>query len=256
MATTPVSTPAPEPEAQAMISPFDRVIGVFFTPKPTFDDIARRPNWIVPMLILILVYAGLNVALVRRADWVEVSKDQIAKNKFASRQIDQLPEDQKSRAFEQAAERAKIVRYVRAVIGWPLLLLFTSAVYFGVFKLIGGARTNFGTAFAVTTFAHLPMGLRELIAIPVMFLKDPASIDPENFLASNPAAIFGSDLPTWQTVPLLFLDLFGLWALLLMAIGFSATDPKKLPFGKSLGIVASVSLAFMLFFTTLAWVFS
>jgi hypothetical protein len=256
MATTPVAAAAPEPNGQAMMSPFGRMIGVFFSPKPTFEDIARRPNWIVPMLVLMLVYAGLNIALVRRADWVEVSKDQIAKSKFASRQIDQLPEDQKSRAFQQAAERAKITRYVRAVIGWPMLLLFISALYFGAFKLIGGARTNFRTAFAVTTFAHLPMGLRELIAIPVTFLKDPASIDPENFLASNPAAIFGSDLPTWQTVPLAFLDVFGLWALLLMAIGFSATDPKKLPFGKSLGIVASITLAFLLFFTTLAWVFS
>jgi len=252
MATTPV----PAPEAQATISPFGRVIGVFFSPKPTFADIAQRPSWVAPMIVLFLIYMGLNIALVRRADWVEVSKDQIAKSKFASRQFDQLSEDQKSRAFEQAAQRAKIVRYVRGVIGWPLLLLLLSGVYLGAFKLIGGARTNFGTAFAVTTFAHLPMGLRELIAIPVTFLKDPASIDPENFLASNPAAIFGSDLPTWQMVPLAFLDVFGIWALILMAVGFSATDPKKLPFGKSLGIVISVSFAFMLFFTMIAWVFS
>ena len=252
MATTPI----PAPEAQASISPFGRIVGVFFNPKPTFADIAQRPSWVAPMIVLFLIYMGLNIALVRHADWVEVSKEQIAKSKFASRQIDQLPEDQKSRAFEQAAERAKIVRYVRGVIGWPLLLLLISAVYLGAFKLMGGARTNFGTAFAVTTFAHLPVGLRELIAIPVTFLKDPGSIDPENFLASNPAAIFGSDLPAWQMVPLAFLDVFGIWALLLMAIGFSATDPKKLPFGKSLGIVVSVSLAFMLFFTMIAWVFS
>jgi hypothetical protein len=136
-----------------------------------------------------------------------------------------------------------------------MLLLFSAGLYLGVFKLIGGARTNFATAFAVTAFAHLPMGLRELIAIPVLFLKDPASIDPENFLASNPAAIF-SDLPTWQMVPLAFLDVFGLWALVLMAVGFSATDPKKLPIGKSFGLVFGVFLSLMLFFTMLAWIFS
>ena len=98
--------------------------------------------------------------------------------------------------------------------------------------------------------------MRELIAIPVTFLKDPASIDPENFLASNPAAIFGNDLPAWQMVPLLFLDVFGIWALILMAVGFSASDPKKVPTGKSLGIVFGVWFAFMLFFTMIAWVFS
>jgi hypothetical protein len=249
------TTPTPAPEAQASLSPIARITGVFFNPKPTFADIAKRPSWIAPMLLLFVIYLGLNFALVSHADWVAVTKDQIAKSKFAARQIEQLPEEQRDRAIEQGAARAKIVRYVRGVIGWPLLILVVSAIYFGAFKL-GGARTNFAAAFAVTTFAYLPMGLRELIAIPVTFVKDPASIDPENFLASNPAAIFGNDLATWQLVPLGFLDVFGLWALVLMAVGFSATDPKKLPFGKSLGIVAAVSVAFILFFTMIAWVFS
>jgi hypothetical protein len=87
-------------------------------------------------------------------------------------------------------------------------------------------------------------------------LKDRASIDPENFLASNLAVIFGNDLAPWQLVPLAFLDIFSIWALVLVAIGFSAADPKKLPFGKSLGIVVGVTLAFMFFFTSLAWAFS
>ena len=252
MATTPI----PAPEAQASLGPVARITGVFFNPKPTFEDIARRPSWLAPMLLLFVVYLGLNFALVTHADWVEVTKDQISKSKFAARQIEQLPEEQRARAIEQGAARAKIVRYCRAVIGWPLLLLVVSAIYFGAFKLLGGARTNFATAFAVTTFAHLPTGLRELIAIPVTFLKDPASIDPENFLASNPAAIFGNDLAPWQNVPLAFLDVFGLWTLILMAVGFSATDPKKLPLGKSLGIAFGVFFTFALFFTMLAWVFS
>ena len=249
-------TTAPAADAQPTMSAFRRIIGVLFSPKETFRDIASKPTWVAPMAVLLIISIGLSVTLARRTDWVEVSKDQIAKSKFASRQIEQLSEDQKARAYEQAATRSKMIRYVRGFIGWPLLLIIVSAVYFGAFKLIGGARTNFATAFAVTTFAHIPMGLRELIAIPVTFLKDPAAIDPENFLASNPAAILGSGIPTWQTVPLLFLDVFGLWALLLMAVGFSATDPKKLPFGKSLGIVAGVSVSFMLFFTMIAWVFS
>lgn len=248
MATTPV----PAPEAQATMSPVSRIVGVLFSPKPAFEDIARRPGWVAPMVVLLLISIGLSITLARRVDWVEVSKEQIAKSKFASRQIDQLSEDQKARAYEQAAARSRIFRYVRGFIGWPLLLLLSSAVYLGAFKLIGGARTNFATAFAIATFAHLPVGLKELVAIPVTFLKDPAAIDPENFLASNPAAILGNDLPGWQMVPLAFLDVFGIWALVLMAVGFSATDPKKLPFGKSIGIVFSVWFAFMLFFTMIA----
>ena len=255
MSTTPVTAPE-TPEPQSSLSPIKRIFGVFFAPKATFQDIARKPSWIAPVAILMIIWFCLSVSLAKHADWVEISKDQIAKSKFASRQFDQLNDDQKSRAYEQAAERSKVIRYVRGVVGWPLLLVIFAGVYLGVFKLIGGARTNFVTAFAITAFAHLPVGLKELISIPVVFLKDPASIDPENFLASNPAAVFGNDLAPWQLVPLAFLDIFNIWALVLVAIGFSAADPKKLPLGKSLGVVFGVTLAFMVFFTGLAWAFS
>ena len=229
---------------------------MFFSPKATFQDIVRKPSWIAPVAILIIIWFCLSVSLAKHADWLEISKDQIAKSKFASSRFDQLNDDQKTRAYEQAAERSKVIRYVRGVVGWPLLLVIFGGIYLGVFKLIGGARTNFVTAFAITAFAHLPVGLKELTSIPVVFLKDPASIDPDNFLASNPAVIFGNDLAPWQLVPLAFFDIFNIWALVLVAIGFSAADPKKLPLGKSLGIVFGVTLAFMLFFTGLAWAFS
>jgi hypothetical protein len=250
------TTPVPAQEVPAQLSAFKRIFGVFFSPTAAFQDIARKPSWLAPMAILILISIGLSVSLGKHADWIEISKDQIAKSKFAARQFDQLSEDQKSHAYEQAAERSRVIRYVRGVIGWPMLLVIMGSIYLGVFKLIGGGRTNFVTAFAIAVFGHLPVGLKELISIPVVFLKDPASIDPENFLASNPAAIFSNTLAPWQLVPLAFLDVFSIWALVLVAIGFSASDPKKLPFGKSLGLVFGVTLVFMFFFTGLAWAFS
>jgi len=46
-----------------------------------------------------------------------------------------MSEDQKGPAYERAAKQAKVVRYVRSVIGWPLLLLVSSGLYFGVFQI-------------------------------------------------------------------------------------------------------------------------
>jgi hypothetical protein len=194
--------------------------------------------------------------LVRNVNWTEVSKQQIEKSKWASSQIDRLDQSAKDKAYHQAVTQARIGRYIRAVIGWPLALLFIGVIYFGAYRLIGGARLSFALAFTVVAFANLPMGLREILGTIVTFFKDPAAIDPENYLASNPAALLASDAPTWQMVPLAFLDLFGIWVLLLVAIGFAAADPKKLTFGKSVAIAAGVNLSLMLFFTMLAWVFS
>jgi Yip1-like protein len=250
------TTPAPVAEPQAKISPLGRVFGVLFSPKPTFEDIVRKPSWVAPVIALMLTGILLNVALAVHTNWNEVSRQQIEKSKFAAAQIDKLPEAQKEQAYERAAKQGKIMRYVRAMIGWPLLLLFATAIYFGAFRLIGGARVSFSMAFVLMAFAHIPMGLKEILGAMVTMLRDPGAIDPENYLASNPAALLGPDTPAWQTVPLAFLDIFGIWALILVAVAFSVADPKKVPFGKSVGIVIGITLCFMAFFTGLAWIFS
>jgi len=250
------TTPAPVAEPQAKISPLSRILGVLFSPQPTFEDIVRKPSWVAPVIVLMLTGILLNVALGVHTNWSEVSRQQIEKSKFAAAQIDKLPDAQKEQAYDRAAKQAKVIRYVRGVIGWPLLLLFATVIYFGAYRLIGGARVTFGLSFVLIAFAHLPIALKEILGTVVTMLRDPSAIDPENYLASNPAALLGPDTPAWQMVPLAFLDIFAIWALILMAVGFSAADPKKLPFGKSIGIVIGVNLCFLVFFTGLAWIFS
>jgi hypothetical protein len=256
MSTTMVATPGPDAPAEPRMSAFARIAGVFFTPKAAFADVVKKPTWLAPVLLLMVIYMGLSVVLAQRVNWYEATKEQIAKNKFAAGRIDQLSDEEKDRIFTQGAQRGKVFRYVRGVIGWPLLLLFSSGLYFLAFRLLGGARVNYKTGFALTAFGHLPLGLKELIAIPVTLVKDPSLIDPDNFLASNPAAIIGSDLPLWQTVSLSFLDVFGLWVVILMAVAFSVADPRKVPLGKALGIAFGLFVFLLCFFTGLTWILS
>ena len=255
MGTTPTPMPDAQAQPQAALSPVARIIGVFFSPGATFRDIAAKPSWAVPMILLIVVWFGLCATLVKRVDWYDFNKQQIEKNKFVASRLENMTEEQKSAIYEQGVGRAKTSQYIRGVIGWPLLILFSAAINFGAFKLIAGVRTNFATAFAITAFAHLPMSLRELLAIPVTFLKDPQSIDPQNFLASNPAAFLGDNAPVWQLISLGSLDIFTIWALILIAVGFSASDPKKAPIGKAIGVSVGTMYSLVLLFTMMAWIF-
>ena len=248
-----IPTPAPSQES---LGPIARITGVFFDPKNTFADIARKPSWIAPLAVLMVVWLALNVALVRRVDWEEFSKEQIAKSSFASSRFDQLSDAEKDRAYEQAAGRSRIIRYSRGIVGWPLVIFITAGIYLGAYKLFAGARLNFAVAFAISAFGHLPDGLRELLGVPVTLLKDAHAIDPENFLASNPGAFLASDAPTWQLGLLAPLDLFSIWSLVLIALGFSMADPKKLPLGKSLTIAGGLYALLILVLTTTAWIFS
>jgi len=250
-----IAPPVPAPEPQASLSPIARIFGVFFSPRATFEDIVRKPSWVAPLVVLFITGLLLNVALATHANWIEVVKGQIAKNKMAASQFENMDEAKKDAMYERGASQAKTIRYVRGVIGWPLALLFSSLVYFGLYRLIGGARVTYGLTFAIVAFATLPMGLREILGAIVALFKDPSAIDPENYLASNPAVFLGPDAPLWQVVALGFLDIFAIWALVLVAVGFTAADPKKVPFGKSLGLAAGLHVALLLFFATMMWVF-
>jgi hypothetical protein len=230
-----------QPEPEAKIGAMGRVIGAFTSPKATFEDIARKPSWVLPMLILILGSLALNSVLASRVDWPTFTQQNIGKNKFAAQRIESLPADQRDQAMAQQAMIAKYSRYGRGVLGFPLLALIGTVVYMLAFNLVGGANIRFSTAFALGAFAHLPLFLHDLLGILITVLKDPSTINPENVVASNIGAILGSNAPLWQLALGANIDVFNIWCWILVAMAFTAANPRKLTFGKSLGIVIGVT---------------
>jgi hypothetical protein len=71
------SMPAPEAQSQPAISPIGRIVGVFFSPKATFEDIARKPSWAAPIILLTLIGLAMNIFLVNKADWRAFSEEQL-----------------------------------------------------------------------------------------------------------------------------------------------------------------------------------
>jgi len=249
MATTPI----PAPEAQATIGPIGRITGVLFSPRNTFEDIARKPSWVAPIVLLTLIGLCMNVLLAKKADWRSFSEEQL----MSTSRGQQIPADQKDLAIERGAKGNQFFCYVRGVIGTTFLALLLALVYWGVYAVIGGARLTFGKSFSVIAFSMLPGGIRELLGIPILILKDPSTLgNPYNFVGSNPGAYMSMSDPKWLSALASSLDVFVLWSLVLTAIGFHLMDPKKVNMSKSVGIVVSVYVFFTLLGTAVAWVFS
>ena len=74
---TPENAAAVEPEPSRM-GEFSRIVGVFFEPSKTFKDIAERPTWIVPMILVILAILAI---LAKRAPISEHKRDRKSKSK-------------------------------------------------------------------------------------------------------------------------------------------------------------------------------
>jgi hypothetical protein len=247
------TTPTPGPETQAPIGPLGRIAGVLFSPKSTFEDIARKPSWAAPIVLLTLIGLSMNVFLAQKADWRSFSEEQL----MSSPRGQQIPADQKDLAIERGAKGNQYFCYIRGVVGTPCLALFLALIYWGAYALLGGARLTFGKSFAVIAFAMVPGGIRELLGIPILILKDPSTLgNPYNFVGSNPGAYMSMNDPKWLSTLASSLDVFIIWSVLLTAVGFHCMDPKKLPMSKSVGIVVGVYFFFTLLGTTVAWVFS
>jgi len=239
------------PETPQHIGALGRLIGAIINPRPTFTDIARKPDWLVPLLLITLISIALTVIMGQRVDWMQVAHQRIEKSHFASTQIDKLPPAQQQAAFNRQAMSGKISNYVIGVIGTTLLALLLSGIYLGLFNL-AGAGVKFRQSFSLVTYGLLPLGIRALLGIPIVLMKDPSAIDPQNFVASNLGAFLPSDAPLWQITLGNSFDLFVVWSIVIIAIAFSAANPKKVSFGKAFSIIFGVFVAFTLFFTGLA----
>jgi hypothetical protein len=245
------STTTPAPEAQASIGTFGRLTGVLFNPKPTFADIARRPTWVAPVVLLCLLNIAITAIFTQRVGWRSFMEKRFENNSS----FQQLPPDQREQRLNQAVKTAPIFGYVFGVIGTLVVILVVAGVLLGAFNLLGGADLNFKTSLSIVSYAYMPGVLGGLLGILILFLKDPSTIDLENLVASNFAALLASDSAKWLIALAKSFDLFVFWILILLAVGFSAASPKKITMGKALGFVVGLWLVFVIVRVGLAAIF-
>ena len=248
MATTPV--PAPEP--QPAISPLGRIVGVLFSPKATFADIVRQPTWLLPVIIMVVLGLLAAASLNQRMNWRDYVSQQIDKSPRAS----QLSAEQKQQQIEAGAKFAPISTYIFGAPAPIVILLVVALVMWGSYNLLGGANTNYKTSLAIVSHAFVPSYIGSLLFLLVIFLKPVGTVDLQNPVATNVAAFLPEDTPKWLDALCKNIDIFAIWVLLLIAIGFAATNPKKLKGGKSFTIAVSVMAVYVVLRMGIAFISS
>jgi hypothetical protein len=245
--------PAPESQPQAAISPVGRIIGMFFSPKATFEDIVRKPSWIAPVaLILVLSLVGV-VALNSHFDWRGYVSQQIEKSSRAS----SLSADQKQQQIEGGAKFAPIMAYVFGIPVPIVMLLVVALVYWGAYNLMAGAGANFAQSFAIIAHAWVPISvIGSIIFLLVLFIKPIGSFDLDNPVATNLAVILPDDASKWLQGLCKNIDVFEIWKLMLIGLGFAAVNPRKLQGAKPYTIAFGVFLVYVVCRTAIAFVMS
>jgi len=246
------TTPMPVPEAPTPISAFGRVIGVFFSPKKTFADIAREPSWVLPLMLLTLLSIGVSIGINQRVNWREFMSQQIEKSPRAA----DLSNVQKEQQIEAGAKISPLFTYAVGACGPAIFILIITLIMWGSYNLFAGANTNFATSFGITSHAFLTGLVSSPLFFLVLYLKELGTVDLENPVAANVAAFLPEDSAKWLLTLGRQLDLFAIWTLVLLAIGFSTVNPKKLKGGTSYAIAFGVWGAWVALRVGAAFIFS
>jgi hypothetical protein len=244
--------PALAPEAQASLSPFARIFGVLFSPKKTFEDIVRKPSWLLPFVIFVALVVLVCVCLNMRVNWRDYVSQQIEKSSQAS----QLSAEQKEQRIESGAKLAPVFTYVFGV-GIQVILVFVMAlIMWGAYSLLGGISTNFSTALGITAHAFMTSLISSPLFILILFLKPYGTVDLENPLATNLAVLLPEESVKWLVALGKSFDIFVFWILILLAIGFAAVNPRKLKGAKPYTIAFTVWAVFVVCRVGWAFIFS
>ena len=74
------SAETPSPATTGSDSSIGRIIGVLFSPKPTFESIVRRPTWVVPVVLGCVFFIAVVAIFTQRGGWPSFFEKQAANN--------------------------------------------------------------------------------------------------------------------------------------------------------------------------------
>jgi Yip1 domain len=240
------SAETPSPVAQGSDSSFGRIIGVLFSPKPTFESIVRRPTWVLPLILIVCVSVTVIFIFGHRVGWRDFMVRQDQQSARTQKQMESMTAEQREKMIDTQTKWASIITYPAVVLGTFIYAVIIAAVLMLVFNLIYGTKIGFVPSLAIVAHSWVPGIIGGLLAILILFLKDPSTVDLNHLVASNGGAFLADDSAKWLVTLLTAFDLFAFWNMILMAFGFSAADPKKISFGKALGTVVGVWLIYVI----------
>jgi Yip1 domain len=224
MSTNPLAVPESQPTSQPETGALGRLTGVIVSPTRTFAEIARRPTWVVPFITLCVLSIIVSGLLAQKTDWRSFFERQDSKNP----RFDQMPQDQKDSMLENQVKYAPKIAFAFGIVFTAVFVLIMTLVYWGAFNLFNGAALTFRQGFGIVSHAFVPLIISSLLAIIVLLVKPHGDVDPEHFLASNLAAFLPDNSPKWLEALGQSLELFWIWTMAMVAVGFSAANRKKI----------------------------
>lgn len=199
--TEPVITAVP-PEPGLLA----RLVGVFTSPRATFEGLAAAPRWVAPIVLIPLELLVVYFLFVRSEAGQEVLRQTIRGGS------PNLPAEQ----VDQAMQIGQYTFSIFGSLGVALVIFVTAFVLYLIFNLASGGKGTYKQVLSVTAYGSVV----HLVGAP---LKVPLMAAQKSFEVSLGPALAFPDLEvgSFGLSALNTLDFFALWALALTGLGLS-----------------------------------
>lgn len=215
-------------------SSLGRLLGVLLAPGDTFQSIAERPTWVVPLLVLVLLGSGLQWLLQTRVDPDEMFREQIRSVGV------ELNQQQMEKAQEQARSGSPNVKIIGiAVLAFVFNFLVAGLFWMG-FRLFG-SEIDYTTTLSTSLYGFVPFGLAALLNTVVILARgsvEPIEVMSGGVLPSSLAFFAPEDAGMMARGMLQSVDVFSIWTIVLLVIGFRIA--AKVSRGTAIGVVLGI----------------
>lgn len=231
-----------------------RIARVLWAPTETFRKIGERPTWGVALVVMLALGGIVGYLAVQRidpGDQRDQMRETLEERGLRGAELEQAL-DQGMRVNEAIAPWTPIFPVVFGTLAYLLV-----ALLFWVALRLAGGELGFPHSFSVTLHGFVPQALGALVAIPVILGQetlDPEAVQRGSFLASNLGFLAPEDASPVVTTLLSSVDLFALWSVFLLALGYSVV--ARVSKGVAAGIVVGAWLLWVAIKVGLAVVFS
>jgi hypothetical protein len=235
------SVPAAVPDKSLVA----RFVGIITSPRDTFEAVAAHPSWLLMAVVVVLLTAGPTMWFQSTAVGRQATLDESVRQveAFGMTVSDQMYEGMRKGIMEPSAGRMALSASMMVII--PLIMWAAIAgLAMGIFGVMMGGSGSFKKAFSVVVHSSVIGVIGVFVVTPLNYVRETMS-SATNLGVLLPFLSEGSFLGRLLGM----MDIFRLWWLAVIAIGFAVVFKKKTGSVATVvfGIYAVIAIAFAAF---------
>ncbi len=217
---------------------------VFIEPGATFEDLRRKPRFLIGSVLIILLFSVFQIVFIEKIGLDTIVRQRIEASSSAS---SMSKEAKDTMVAQQSGTIAKVATYVITPIVMLIVFAIGGLIYWGGANAMGGSMTFF-RGVSVWVYSSIPPTLLFAVSnLIVLFLKNAEEIDlarsQQGIIQANPTFFLdGKSQPVLNAILSTF-DLFALFGWVLAAIGLQKVG--KISSGAAWGIIILLALVGM-----------